>query len=100
MVRTGFFPLNKQHFTVVTDDGHQLILRVEQHGNKAITTPLSNAQLGEYFRNCLGWRMALIFGEVIWRHMDVQMLRFISWMMNSFIWIFQCSKTGAEAPVL
>jgi hypothetical protein len=54
IARTGFFPLNKQHFTVVTDDGHTLILRVEQQNNKAITTPLSNAQLGEYFRNRLG----------------------------------------------
>ena len=29
VARTGFFPLNKQHFTVVTDDHHQLIFRVE-----------------------------------------------------------------------
>ena len=28
-------------------------MRVEQAGDKAITTPLSNAQLGEYFRNRL-----------------------------------------------
>lgn len=54
IAKSGFFPLNKQHFTVVTDDHHQLILRVEQENNKAITTPLSNAQLGEYFRNRLG----------------------------------------------
>lgn len=52
--RTEFFPLDKRHFTVVTDDGHTLLLRVEQQNNKAITTPLSNAQLGEYFRNRLG----------------------------------------------
>ena len=52
--KSGFFPLNKQHFTVNTDDGKTLILRVEQQGNKAITTPLSNAQLGEYFRTRLG----------------------------------------------
>ncbi len=61
--RSDFFPLNKQHFTVVTDDGHQLILRVEQDGDKAITTPLSNAQLGEYFRNRLG----LANGAYVWR---------------------------------
>ena len=54
IARTGFFPLNKQHFTVVTDDHHQLIFRVEQENDKAITTPLSNALLGEYFRNRLG----------------------------------------------
>ena len=54
VARTGFFPLNKQHFTVVTDDHHQLIFRVKQENDKAITTPLSNALLGEYFRNRLG----------------------------------------------
>ena len=57
----GFFPLNKQHFTVITDDNHQLILRVEQQGDKAITTPQSNALLGEYFRN----RLHLQNGEYI-----------------------------------
>lgn len=50
---SGFFPLGKQHFTVVTDDRKQLTLRVEQQGDKAITTPKSNALLGEYFRNRL-----------------------------------------------
>lgn len=53
VVRNGFFPFDK-HFTVITDDGHFLILRTEQAQSKAITTPLSNAQLGEYFRNRLG----------------------------------------------
>lgn len=50
---SGFFPLNKQHFLVVTDDHHTLLLRVEQQNDKAITTPASNALLGEYFRNRL-----------------------------------------------
>lgn len=54
IARSGFFPLNKQHFLVVTDDHHTLQLRVEQQNNKAITTPASNALLGEYFRNRLG----------------------------------------------
>ena len=54
IAKSGFFPLNDQHFTARTDDGHILVLRVEQQGDKAITTPLSNAQLGEYFRNRLG----------------------------------------------
>ena len=54
IARSGFFPLDKQHFSVVTDDKHQLILRVEQQKDKAITTPLSNSLLGEYFRNRLG----------------------------------------------
>jgi len=54
IAKKGFFPLKDQHFMVVTDDGHNLLLRVEQQNDKAITTPLSNAQLGEYFRNRLG----------------------------------------------
>ena len=54
IARSGFFPLNKQHFLVVTDDHHTLLLRVEQQNDKAITTPASNAQIGEYFRNRLG----------------------------------------------
>lgn len=54
IAKSGFFPLNKQHFIVVTDDKHTLLLRVEQQNDKAITTPASNALLGEYFRNRLG----------------------------------------------
>lgn len=54
IAKSGFFPLNKQHFLVVTDDHHTLQLRVEQQNDKAITTPASNALLGEYFRNRLG----------------------------------------------
>ena len=52
--RSGFFPLEKRHFTAITDDRHQLILRIEQQGDKAITTPARNSDLGEYFRNRLG----------------------------------------------
>ena len=51
IAKSGFFPLNKQHFLAVTDDHHTLQLRVEQQNDKAITTPASNALLGEYFRN-------------------------------------------------
>ncbi|MST69753.1 restriction endonuclease PLD domain-containing protein [Mogibacterium kristiansenii] len=54
VAQSGFFPLEKQHFLVVTDDHHTLQLRVEQQNDKAITTPASNALLGEYFRNRLG----------------------------------------------
>ncbi len=63
IARSGFFPLEKNHFTVVTDDGHTLILRVEQQNDKAITTPLSNAQLGEYLRNRLG----VANGAYVWK---------------------------------
>lgn len=49
-----FFPLHKQHFTVQTDDHKSLILRIEQEHDKALTTPLNNSLLGEYFRRRLG----------------------------------------------
>ena len=51
--KSGFFPLNKRHFTVVTDDSECFIMRVEQDGNKAITTPNDNAELGSYIRGRL-----------------------------------------------
>ncbi len=54
IARSGFFPLNKTHFTVLTDDNKNIILRVEQQNDKAITTPLNNSLIGEYFRNRLG----------------------------------------------
>ena len=54
IAHSGFFPLGKNHFSVLTDDSKQLILRVEQQNDKAITTPLNNSLLGEYFRNRLG----------------------------------------------
>lgn len=54
VAHSGFFPLGKKHFSVLTDDSKQLILRVEQQNDKAITTPLNNSLLGEYFRNRIG----------------------------------------------
>jgi len=59
--RSGFFPLAKKHFSVLTDDGKQLILRIEQQNDKAITTPLNNSLLGEYFRN----RLNICNGEYV-----------------------------------
>lgn len=61
IAKSGFFPLEKQHFLVETDDNCTLLLRVEQQNDKAITTPLSNAQLGEYFRR----RLNLAYGAFI-----------------------------------
>ncbi|WP_137655068.1 restriction endonuclease PLD domain-containing protein [Bifidobacterium moukalabense] len=54
VAQTGFFPLDKQQFTVQTDDHKSLILRIEQENDKALATPLSNSLLGEYFRRRLG----------------------------------------------
>ena len=51
--------LNKQHFTI-TDDGHTLLLRVEQQNDKAITTLLSNAQLGEYLKPFRSWKWCVV----------------------------------------
>lgn len=63
IARSGFFPLGKQHFSVVTDDNKQLILRVQQENDKAITTPMNNSLLGEYFRN----RIGVANGAYVWR---------------------------------
>lgn len=63
IAKSGFFPLEKRHFVAITDDRHQLILRIEQQNDKAITTPARNSDLGEYFRNRLG----LANGEYVTR---------------------------------
>lgn len=63
IARSGFFPLEKQHFTALTDDRIRLTLRVEQQGDKAITTPERNSDLGEYFRR----RLELANGAYITR---------------------------------
>lgn len=54
IVRDGFFPVNNTVFTLLTDDHHSLLVRLEQQNNKALTTPSNNALIGEYFRNRLG----------------------------------------------
>ncbi|MEA5151487.1 MAG: NgoFVII family restriction endonuclease [Oscillospiraceae bacterium] len=54
IARSNFFPMEYKHFTAITDDRHQLTLRIEQQNDKAITTPARNSDLGEYFRNRLG----------------------------------------------
>ena len=51
---TGFFPLNKRYFTVITDDDYCMQMRVEQDGDKAITCPDDNSLLGRYFRERIG----------------------------------------------
>lgn len=61
VAKSGFFPLNKRHFTVITDDGQCFIMRVEQDGDKAITTPEDNAEIGNYLRS----RLSLDNGELV-----------------------------------
>ncbi len=63
IAKSGFFPLEKRHFTAITDDRHQLILRIEQQNDKAITTPARNSDLGEYFRS----RLSLSDGACVTR---------------------------------
>ncbi|MCM1330260.1 MAG: NgoFVII family restriction endonuclease [Ruminococcus sp.] len=52
--REGFFPPPYTVFTVLTDDRKCLIMRVQQQGEKAITTPSNNSLLGLYLRNRIG----------------------------------------------
>lgn len=58
--REYFFPPRGQHFSVLTDDGKQLMCAAlqEQSGvanqGKGIQTPTNNSLLGEYFRYRLG----------------------------------------------
>lgn len=54
IAKSGFFPLNKRHFTVLTDDGQCFTMRVEQSGDKALTTPLDNSEIGRYIRERIG----------------------------------------------
>lgn len=54
IAKSGFFPLGKQHFSVVTDDKKHFIFRVEQQNDKAVTTPLNNSSIGEYLRRRIG----------------------------------------------
>lgn len=61
IAKSGFFPLNKRHFTVITDDAQCFIMRVEQDGDKAITTPRDNAEIGNYLRS----RLSLDNGEMV-----------------------------------
>ena len=54
IARTDFFPPIGEHFTVFTDDGHELICVRAQQGGKGIETPHDNSQMGIYFRSRLG----------------------------------------------
>ena len=57
--KSDFFPFNKIHFSILTDDGQTLICtraqKNEPNGN-AIETPYNNSLLGAYFRRRLGLR--------------------------------------------
>jgi hypothetical protein len=66
-----FFPIignpsgkGNPNFSVLTDDGINLIFRVQQQGNKGITTPLDNSRIGEYFRR----RMELANGVFVTKY--------------------------------
>jgi len=53
IARTDFFPDRPTQFTVLTDDEKVLLCSRAQDNGKAIHTPQSNSQMGEYFRNRL-----------------------------------------------
>lgn len=50
----NFFPPLRQEFTMLTDDGHQLMCVVAQDNRKAIETPENNSIMGIYFRERIG----------------------------------------------
>jgi hypothetical protein len=54
IARTDFFPNRPIQFTVLTDNEKILTCSRAQDNGKAIHTPQSNSQIGEYFRNRLG----------------------------------------------
>ncbi len=54
IAQTDFFPERPTQFTVLTDDERILVCTRAQDNGKAIHTPQSNSQMGEYFRNRLG----------------------------------------------
>lgn len=49
-----FFPPLEQSFTMLTDDGQQLICKMAQANRKAIHTTENNSIMGRYFRNRIG----------------------------------------------
>ncbi|MDQ0197084.1 restriction endonuclease PLD domain-containing protein [Neobacillus ginsengisoli] len=53
-VHPDFFPPLEQSFTMLTDDGQQLICKMAQANRKAIHTTENNSIMGKYFRNRLG----------------------------------------------
>lgn len=53
IANSGFFPTGGRYFTVLTDDQKVITARLEQQNNKALTSPLNNSILGEYFRDRL-----------------------------------------------
>lgn len=54
--RSDFFPLTKQHFTMLTDDNKTLVCTIAQQGRKAIHSTLKNSDMGRYFRTRMGLR--------------------------------------------
>lgn len=53
--KTNFFPpRGDKYFTIITDDGFQLICTRAQENGKAIETPHNNSIIGLYFRKRIG----------------------------------------------
>ena len=52
--RSDFFPERYEVFTVLTDDGKQLVCVRAQDNGKGLHTTLNNSHLGEYLRNRIG----------------------------------------------
>ena len=51
IAKSGFFPLNKQHFLVITDDHHLLQLRVEQQNDNISSYRQDNMDISNNQKN-------------------------------------------------
>lgn len=60
---TDFFPPRGVWFTVKADDGIDFLCKRHQDDAKAIETPNSNSEFGEYFRR----RIGVASGKPVWR---------------------------------
>jgi len=52
--KSDFFPVEKQHFTILTDDEMTIVCTIAQANRKAIESPHNNSLIGKYFRKRLG----------------------------------------------
>lgn len=59
-VNPSFFPATREHFTLLTDDGHSFVCTVAQDNRKALHSTLDNSEIGRYFRGRMGLRSGVL----------------------------------------
>lgn len=67
VARSGFFPAPGKLFTVICDDGKEMVMTAQGAGGKQITTPHSNQELGLYLRSRMGVKSG---SEVTLKHFE------------------------------